>query len=151
MASVNKAIIIGYLGRDPESRYLPSGEAVTNMNIATSDTWKDKQTGEKREATEWHRVTTFGKLAEICSEYLKKGSQVYFEGALRTRKWTDKDGVDRYTTEIRADVMRMLGGRPDGQPRSEKSDAPQQPVRQEQQPVKKSASKFDDMEDDIPF
>jgi len=155
MASVNKVIIVGNLGRDPETRYLPSGEAVTNISVATTDTWKDKTSGEKKEATEWHRVSFFGRLAEIAGEYLKKGSQVYVEGQLRTRKWQDKEGKDRYTTEIRADTMQMLGSRAGagepragaGEPRAEtaapKGDA--KPV------AKKPAGKFDDMEDDIPF
>jgi len=107
MASVNKVILIGNLGKDPETRYLPSGEAVTSFSIATSETWKDKTSGEKKEATEWHRISAFGKLAEICGEYLRKGSQVYIEGALRTRKWQDKEGQDRYTTEI---VLRPYRG-----------------------------------------
>ncbi len=120
MASVNKVIIVGNLGRDPETRYLPSGEAVTNISVATTDTWKDKTSGEKKEATEWHRVSFFGRLAEIAGEYLKKGSQVYVEGQLRTRKWQDKEGKDRYTTEIRADTMQMLGSRAGaGEPRGE--------------------------------
>src|SRR5207344_3549397 len=100
MASVNKVIIIGNLGADPETKYLPSGDAVTNIRVATTDTWKDKTSGEKKEATEWHRIAFFGRLAEIAGEYLKKGSQVYVEGQLRTRKWQDKDGADRYTTEV---------------------------------------------------
>ena len=111
MASVNKVILVGNLGRDPETRYMPSGDAITNITIATTDSWKDKATGEKRDATEWHRIAFFGKLAEIAGQYLKKGSQVYVEGSLRTRKWQDKDGQERYTTEIRADSMQMLGGR----------------------------------------
>src|SRR4026208_395663 len=112
MASVNKVIIVGNLGRDPETRYLPSGEAVTNISVATTETWKDKVSGEKKEATEWHRISFFGKLAEIAGEYLKKGSQVYVEGQLRTRKYQDKEtGKDRYSTEIRADRMQMLGSR----------------------------------------
>src|SRR5215216_1933359 len=110
MASVNKVILIGNLGADPETRYLPSGDAVANIRIATTDTWKDKS-GEKQEHTEWHRVAFFGKLAEIAGEYLKKGSQVYVEGRLQTRKWQDKDGNDKYTTEIIADRMQMLGSR----------------------------------------
>jgi single-strand DNA-binding protein len=109
MASVNKVLIIGNLGNDPETRYLPSGDAVTNVSIATTETWKDKD-GQKKEATEWHRVAFFGKLAEIAGEYLKKGSSVYVEGKIQTRKWQDKDGQDRYSTEIRADRMQMLGG-----------------------------------------
>jgi single-strand DNA-binding protein len=112
MASVNKVIIVGHLGRDPETRYMPNGEAVTNCAIATSESWKDKQTGEKKEQTEWNRVTFYRKLAEVAGQYLKKGSLVYIEGKLQTRKWTDKDGVERYTTEIIADSMQMLGGGP---------------------------------------
>jgi single-strand DNA-binding protein len=112
MASVNKVQIIGNLGRDPETRYMPSGDAMTNIAVATTDKWKDKQSGEQKEATEWHRVAFFGKLAEIAGQYLKKGSQVYVEGRLKTRKWTDKDGVEKYTTEIIADTMQMLGGQP---------------------------------------
>jgi single-strand DNA-binding protein len=111
MASVNKVILIGNLGKDPETRYAPSGDAICNITLATTDTWRDKATGEKREATEWHRVAFFGKLAEIAGQYLRKGSAVYVEGSLRTRKWQDKDGQDRYTTEIRADEMKMLGSR----------------------------------------
>jgi single-strand DNA-binding protein len=111
----NKVIIVGNLGRDPETRYMPSGSAVTNFSVATSESWKDKNTGEQQERTEWHRVAMFGKLAEIAAEYLRKGSQVYIEGKLRTRKWQDKtDGKDRYTTEIVADEMQMLGGKPGG-------------------------------------
>jgi single-strand DNA-binding protein len=111
MASVNKVTIVGNLGRDPETRYMPSGDAMTNIAVATTDKWKDKTTGEQKEATEWHRIAFFGKLAEIAGQYLKKGSQVYVEGKLRTRKWTDKDGVEKYTTEIIADSMQMLGSR----------------------------------------
>ncbi|MEW5771665.1 MAG: single-stranded DNA-binding protein [Pseudomonadota bacterium] len=113
MASVNKVIIIGNLGRDPEVRYMPSGDAVANLRIATTDKFKDRN-GEMQETTEWHSVAFFGKTAEICGQYLKKGSQVYVEGSLRTRKWQDKDGNDRYTTEIRGDRMQMLGGRGGG-------------------------------------
>src|SRR3954447_11096523 len=111
MASVNKVIIVGNLGRDPETRYMPSGDAMTSITVATTDTWKDKATGEKKEQTEWHRISFFGKLAEIAGQYLKKGSQVYIEGSLRTRKYTDKDGVEKYSTEIRADTRQMLGSR----------------------------------------
>jgi single-strand DNA-binding protein len=111
MASVNKVILVGNLGADPETRYAPSGDAICNVRIATTDTWRDKASGEKREATEWHRVVFFGKLAEIAGQYLKKGSQIYVEGSLRTRKWQDKEGRDQYTTEIRADQMQMLGSR----------------------------------------
>lgn len=111
MASVNKAILVGHLGKDPELRYTASGEALCNFTVATSESWKDKATGEKKEQTEWHRVSFFGKLAEICGQYLKKGSQVYVEGSIRTRKWTDQNGQERYTTEIRGDDMKMLGSR----------------------------------------
>ncbi len=111
MASINKVIIVGNLGRDPEMRTFPSGDQVANVTIATTDKWKDKQTGEMKEATEWHRVVFNGRLAEIVGQYLRKGSQVYVEGSLRTRKWTDQSGVEKYSTEIRADQMQMLGGR----------------------------------------
>lgn len=110
MASVNKVILIGNLGRDPEIRYMPSGDALATLNLATTDTWKDKS-GEKQERTEWHRVSMFGRLAEIAGEYLKKGSQVYIEGRIQTRKYTDKDGQEKYATEIVANEMKMLGGR----------------------------------------
>lgn len=110
MASVNKVILIGNLGRDPEMRYMPSGDAIANLRIATTDKYKDRN-GDMQEATEWHSVSFFGKTAEICGQYLKKGSQVYVEGSLRTRKWQDKEGNDKYTTEIRGDRMQMLGGR----------------------------------------
>jgi single-strand DNA-binding protein len=111
---VNKVIIVGNLGNDPETKYMPSGSAVTNLSVATNESWKDKQTGEQKERTEWHRVAMFGRLAEIAAEYLRKGSQVYIEGKLRTRKWQDQQGNDKYTTEIIADEMQMLGGRSGG-------------------------------------
>ncbi|MCP4637072.1 MAG: single-stranded DNA-binding protein [Methyloversatilis sp.] len=111
MASVNKVIIVGNLGRDPETRYAPNGDAICNITVATTDSWKDKQTGERKEQTEWHRVSFYGRLAEIAGQYLRKGSPVYVEGSLRTRKWQDKEGQDRYTTEIRAEQMQMLGSR----------------------------------------
>jgi single-strand DNA-binding protein len=152
MASVNKVIIVGNLGADPETRYLPSGEAVTNIRVATTDKWKDKQSGEMKEATEWHRIAFFGRLATIAGEYLKKGSQVYVEGSLRTRKWQDKDGQDRYSTEIRADVMQMLGRREgSGEPRAEREPAGAREPEPKPAAAKKPAGKFDDMEDDIPF
>jgi len=139
---VNKAIIVGTLGRDPEVRYTQNGSAVANISAATSEQWKDKQTGEKKESTEWHRIVMFGKLAEIAGEYLKKGSQAYFEGKLQTRKW-EKDGVDRYSTEIVCNQMQMLGG---GQ-----SGGQQQPQQQPQQGA--PAGGFDDFDpdQDIPF
>jgi len=111
---INKVILVGNLGNDPETRYMPSGDAVTNISVATSESWKDKQTGEQKEKTEWHKVVMFRRLAEIAAEYLRKGSQVYIEGKLRTNKWQDRDGNDRYTTEIIADEMQMLGGRGGG-------------------------------------
>jgi single-strand DNA-binding protein len=111
---VNKVILVGTLGKDPETRYMPSGSAVTNLRIATNEQWKDKQTGEQQERTEWHSIAMFGRLAEIAAEYLRKGSQIYVEGKLRTRKWQDKEGKDRYTTEIVADEMQMLGGKGGG-------------------------------------
>ena len=115
MASLYKCLFIGNLGADPETRYMPSGDAVCNFSVATTDTWKDKQSGEWKEATTWHRISAFGKLAEICGQYLKKGSQGYFEGKLQTRKFTDAAGVEKYSTEIRLDSMQMLGGKPQDQ------------------------------------
>mgnify|MGYP001814698452 CR=1 FL=1 len=111
---INKVILVGNLGADPETRYMPSGSAVTNLSLATSESWKDKQSGEQKERTEWHKVVMFDRLAEIAAEYLRKGSQVYIEGKLQTRKWQDRDGNDRWTTEIRASEMQMLGGRGGG-------------------------------------
>ena len=153
MASVNKVIVVGNLGADPETRYLPSGEAVTNIRVATTDRWKDKASGEMKEATEWHRVSFFGRLAEVAGEYLKKGSQVYVEGSLRTRKWQDKDGHDRYSTDIRGDVMQMLGSRSgSGEPRGAPAGGgASEPATEAKTPAKKPAGKFDDMADDIPF
>jgi single-strand DNA-binding protein len=156
MASVNKVILIGNLGRDPEVRYMPSGDAVANITLATTETWKDKA-GEKQEQTEWHRVAMFGKTAEIAGEYLKKGSQVYIEGRLQTRKWTDKEGQERYTTEIRADRMQMLGSRSGGSERMAPQADEEAPPRSGAAPAKKAAGAagksggFDDLEDDIPF
>ncbi len=179
MASVNKVIIVGNLGRDPESRTFPSGDQVCNVTIATTDKWKDKQSGEMREATEWHRVTFNGRLAEIAAQYLRKGSQVYVEGSLRTRKWTDQAGVEKYSTDIRADSMQMLGSRqgmggpqgggddgydqgghggydsaPRRAPAPAPAYAPRAPAaapRQAPAPAPRSSSGFDDMDDDIPF
>lgn len=153
MASVNRVILIGNLGKDPETRYAPSGDAICNITLATTDTWRDKATGEKREATEWHRVGFFGKLAEIAGQYLRKGSQVYIEGSLRTRKWTDKENVERYTTEIRADVMKMLGGKPEGDRHQSEPQQRSQPARQQQKPQDRdSGGGFGSMDDDsIPF
>ena len=157
MASVNKVILVGNLGRDPEMRYLPSGEAVANLAIATTDKYKDKS-GQLVEQTEWHRVAFFGRTAEVCGQYLKKGSQIYVEGSLRTRKYTDKDGVEKYSTEIRGDRMQMLGGRSGGgmaemddfnQAPAAPSRAPQRPAAPAQQ--RPASSGFDDMDDDIPF
>lgn len=156
MASVNKVIIVGNLGRDPEMRTFPSGDQVANVTIATTDKWKDKQTGEMKEATEWHRVTFNGRLAEIAGQYLRKGSQVYVEGSLRTRKWTDQSGVEKYSTEIRADQMQMLGGRQggdqgeDGGQSRAPAPAPRPQQRNAPAPAPRAASGFDDMDDDIP-
>jgi single-strand DNA-binding protein len=176
MASVNKVIIVGNLGRDPEMRTFPSGDRVANVTIATTDRWKDKTSGEMKEATEWHRIVFNGRLAEIAGEYLRKGSQVYVEGSLRTRKWTDKDGVEKYTTEIRADQMQMLGSRQGmGAPSGDDDggagggggygdSAPRRAAAPSRAPApaaqrsggggggaSKPASGFDDMDDDIPF
>lgn len=146
MASVNKVILVGHLGKDPETRYMPNGDQVTNITLATSESWKDKNTGEQKEATEWHRVVFFRRLAEIAGQYLKKGSQVYIEGRLRTRKWQGQDGQDRYTTEIHADEMKMLGKREGGGP---------PPLGDRTTPAPQSAPApsggFGDVEDDIPF
>jgi len=141
MASVNKVILVGNLGADPETRYAPSGDAISNLRIATTETWKDKASGEQKEATEWHRVVFFGRTAEVAAEYLRKGSQVYIEGRLQTRKWQDKDGQDRYTTEIRGDAMKMLGGK------SERQEPRQEPVRQGQ----REPLPDDGFLDDVPF
>jgi single-strand DNA-binding protein len=169
MASVNKVIIVGNLGKDPEMRSFPSGDQVANVTIATTDKWKDKQSGEMKEATEWHRVVFNGRLAEIVGQYLRKGSQVYVEGSLRTRKWTDQSGVDKYTTEIRADQMQMLGnrqgmgggaaGHDEGgheAPRQAAAPAASRPQAPAPRPApaqapSKTSSGFDDMDDDIPF
>jgi len=161
---VNKVILVGNLGQDPEIRYMPSGSAVTNISIATSESWKDKATGEQKEKTEWHRVVIFGKLAEIAGEYLKKGSQVYIEGALQTRKWTDQSGNDKYTTEIVVamnGVMQMLGSKPaQGQQQQSGQQggwgAPQQPQPQKQQDKQKRQAEQNneppmDVDGDIPF
>lgn len=122
MAGINKAILIGRLGRDPEVRYSPDGRAVANFSIATSEEWKDKDSGEKRERTEWHRIVAFGRLGEICGEYLSKGRQVYIEGRIQTREWEDKEGVKRYTTEIVASQMQMLGSRDDNYGNQRRTD-----------------------------
>ncbi|HEU4616452.1 MAG TPA: single-stranded DNA-binding protein [Gammaproteobacteria bacterium] len=142
---INKVILIGNLGADPETRYMPSGSAVTNLRIATSEQWKDKESGEQQERTEWHTVAMFGRLAEIAAEYLRKGSQVYIEGRLRTRKWQDRDGNDRWTTEIVANDMQMLGGRSQGGATA--------PARggEPRQAGETSAAPVEDFDDDIPF
>ena len=146
---VNKVILIGNLGKDPETRYMPSGGAVTNITLATSETWKDKQTGEQQERTEWHRVVFFNRLAEIAGEYLKKGSKVYIEGSLRTRKWQGQDGQDRYTTEIVANEMQMLDSR-GGSAEYSQSTAP---AARSSQPAStpQPQTPAGDFEDDIPF
>jgi single-strand DNA-binding protein len=149
MASVNKVILVGNLGADPEIRYLPNGDAVTNIRIATTETWKDKNTGEKKELTEWHRVVFYRKLAEIAGQYLKKGSQVYVEGRLRTRKWQGQDGQDRYTTEIEATEMQMLGRR-EGMGDAARPVAAHAAPRPTPAPSAGNGG-FNDIEDDIPF
>lgn len=162
MASVNKVIILGNLGRDPELRYTPSGAAVCNVSIATTRNWKSKDSGERQEETEWHRVVFYDRLAEIAGEYLKKGRPVYVEGRLKTRKWQDKDGKDNYTTEVIAEQMQLLGGREESgggfnrAPDDDGSHAPaprqaRAPAAPRPAPAPKPASSFDDMDDDIPF
>ena len=150
MASVNKVIIVGNLGRDPEVRYSPDGAAICNLSLATTSQWKDKASGERREETEWHRVVLYNRLAEIAGEYLKKGRSLYLEGRLKTRKWQDKDGQDRYTTEVVANEMQMLGGRSAGS--SPASDMSSQFNQSQPASASKPAAKdFDDFDDDIPF
>ncbi len=173
MASVNKVILVGNLGRDPEIRSFSNGDRVANVNLATTDRWKDKQSGEMREATEWHRIVFNGRLVDIVEQYLRKGSQVYVEGSLRTRKWQDKDGQEKYTTEIRVDQMQMLGGRQGagaggsdegGDDWSARRGQPVQRAGAQAaagasgagggaggRPPAKSGSGFDDLHDDIPF
>jgi single-strand DNA-binding protein len=165
MASINKVILIGNLGRDPEVRYTPNGAAICNVTIATSRNWKDKNSGEKVEETEWHRVVFYDRLAEIAGEYLKKGRSVYVEGRLKTRKWQDKDGVEKFTTEVIADNMQMLGGREgmgggdEGGSRSygresgggEGGERPARAPANKPAGASKPATGFDDMDDDIPF
>lgn len=150
MASVNKVIIVGNLGADPEIRVSPGGEAICNLRIATTEAWKDKNTGERREATEWHRVAFFGKLADIAGQYLRKGSQVYIEGRLRTRKYQDQSGQDRYVTEIRGAEMKMLGSRSDAAPAPQREAAPRQEQRRQAPPPQPQGG-FGDFSDDIPF
>lgn len=147
MASVNKAIIVGNLGQDPELKYSASGDAIVNFSVATTESWKDKNTGEKKEQTEWHRCVAYRKLAEIIGQYVKKGSSIYIEGKLKTRKWEDKNGVERYTTEIVVDEMQMLGGKQEG---GQQQSAPrqQEPQRNAQGAQRPS---FEDLSDDIPF
>jgi len=166
MASVNKVIIVGNLGRDPEIRYMPSGDAIANIAVATSFRSKDKNTGEQKEITEWHRISFFGRLAEIVGQYLKKGSSVYVEGRLQTRKYTDKDGVEKYATDIIAQEMQMLGGRQGmggdamgggddmggyDAPPARPAPRPQQPAAAAPRPTPRPAPNFSDMDDDIPF
>lgn len=180
MASVNRAIIIGNLGRDPEFRSMPSGDGIANLSIATTDKWKDKQTGELREASEWHRVVCMGRLAEIADQYLRKGSQVYIEGSIHTRKWTDKDGIEKYSTEIKAHSLQMLGSpagsRDDGgrqergrddrdargggrddrreqHARQQRTDDRRQAPREPQRQAQapRGGSGFDDPDSDVPF
>jgi single-strand DNA-binding protein len=173
MASVNKVILIGNLGRDPEVRYTPNGAAICNVSIATTRSWKNKESGERQEETEWHRVVFYDRLAEIAGEYLKKGRSVYVEGRLKTRKWTDKDGAEKYTTEVIATDMTLLGSRTDAAggggggaggsggdygdgeaapaPRRTPPAAAARPPAAAARPAPKSSTGFDDMDDDIPF
>jgi single-strand DNA-binding protein len=161
MASVNKVILVGNLGADPETRYLPSGDAISNIRLATTDRYKDKATGDMKEATEWHRVAFFGRLAEIVDEYLRKGSSVYVEGRIRTRKWQDQSGQDRYTTEIVGEKMQMLGGGGERQQRAPQQQQQQRGAQRNSyadatgraQPAQRppAGGGFDDMDDDIPF
>ncbi|MBS0510277.1 MAG: single-stranded DNA-binding protein [Proteobacteria bacterium] len=164
MASLNKVILIGNLGKDPETRYAPSGDAICNLTLATTETWKDKTTGERREATEWHRVVFFGRVAEVAAQYLRKGSQIYVEGRLQTRKWQDQNGQDRYTTEIRGDEMKMLGRREGaGEAPMRGGDAggyesappsrstPSAPAARPQPAQQPASNGFGDFDDDIPF
>ena len=158
MASVNRVTLIGNLGADPETRYMPNGDAVANIRLATTESWKDKASGEKKEITEWHRVVLFGKLAEIAGEYLRKGSQVYIEGQLRTRKWTDNAGAEKYTTEIVVGmngVMQMIGGKQETKPQQQGGwGQPQQPKQQQQNSKPASSGPHEppmDFSDDIPF
>lgn len=150
MASVNKVTIIGNLGRDPENRYLPSGEQVTSIAVATTDRWRDKATGEQKEATEWHRISFFGKLAEIAGQYLKKGSPVYVEGKLRTQKYTDKDGIERYQTNIIASTMQMLGSKQDSGNGGQSGNNGRNSYADQKQTGRRPAAQ-PDLDDDIPF
>ena len=155
MAAINKFIGIGNLGRDPETRFTTGGDAIANISIGISESWKDKATGEKKEMTEWVRITFFGRLAEIVGQYLKKGSQVYVEGRLRTRKYTDKDGIERYATEVIADTMQMLGSRQGGGEPSDDSYASRAPAARQNaggsKPPARAASNLSGIDDDIPF
>ena len=149
---LNQAQIIGHLGKDPEVRYLPNGNAVANFSLATTEKWKDKNSGEVKEQTEWHRVTVFDKLAEIVGQYLKKGSLVYVCGKIKTRKYTDKDGTEKYTTEIHAHEMKMLGGRESGDDQPKRSEPDKAGQWKAGAPAKpKSSGGFDDMDSDVPF
>ncbi|MCB1608215.1 MAG: single-stranded DNA-binding protein [Xanthomonadales bacterium] len=148
---VNKVILVGNLGNDPEVRYTASGAAITTISVATSESWKDKQTGEQQERTEWHRVKFFGRLAEIAGEYLKKGRQVYIEGSIRTDKYTDKEGIDRYSTDIIANEMQMLGGAGGGMDDGGGRAPMQRSAPRQQPPARQPAPAADDFEDEIPF
>ena len=151
MASVNKVIIIGNLGRDPEIRTLPNGDAVANITVATTEKWKDKNTGEMKEQSEWHRVNFFGRLAEIVGEYVKKGDPIYIEGSIHTRKWTDKDGIERYSTEIKGSAMQLLGSRRESTPAPSQGGSTTRPQTTPQRPDQQVSSGFDDMDDSVPF
>jgi len=148
---INKVILVGTMGKDPETRFMPSGGAVTNISIATSETWKDKNTGQPQERTEWHKVVFFNRLAEIAGEYLRKGSKIYIEGALRTRKWQDQSGQDKYTTEIVASEMQMLDGKKPDSQNNKQQQAPAEQQRQPEPQVTQVDNDFDNFDDDIPF
>lgn len=151
MAGINKVIIVGRLGNDPEMRTMPNGDTVANISVATSEVWNDKQTGERREVTEWHRIVLFRRNAEVAGQYLKKGSQVYVEGKLKTRKWQDQNGQDRYTTEIQADTLTMLGGRDDGGNATQQPQSKPQAKAAPQQQAILSPEEQPDFDSDIPF
>lgn len=148
---INKAVIVGTLGKDPEIRYAPNGNAVVNISVATNESWKDRETGEAQQRTEWHRIVMFGKLGEIASQYLKKGSQAYFEGRIQTRKWQDNSGNDRYSTEIVANEMQMLGGRAGGGGGAPMESGGQSQSQSQSRPAPAETAPMDDGFDDIPF
>lgn len=156
MSGVNKVTLVGYVGKDPEMRYLPNGDAVANLSLATSEVWKDKS-GQKQEKTEWHRISFFGRLGEVCGEYVKKGTLLYVEGSISTRKYTDKDGIEKYATEIKGRELQMLGGKPQSDDHQNQGGSSQPPQRSQPAPASQApaasrpGSGFDDFDDMIPF